>query len=157
MVRAGVLIVAFIAGVATAMLALYVALHAAPAVIMVDDMGDALAAAAEPSLSRFPGGSVIYVKSSLGENFLERLQSSHRSLKLMPFSARPENKGCNPDEDAIPVAPCERDDFIKLEVLAAPTPRTMLVTFATSNTFGQVLLLKFWGRWQVLVDRTNVI
>ena len=157
MVRVGVLIGVFITGVATALLALYVALRAAPGVIMADDMADALTVVADLSLSRFPGGSVVYVKSSLGVILLERLQSSHRSLKVMPFSARPDDSGCAPNPNSTPLVSCERDDFLKLEVLSSITPRTMLVAVGTSSTFGQILLLKLWGRWRVLVNRSYVV
>ena len=157
MVRAGVLIGVFVAGVATTLLGLYVALRAAPGVIMADDMADALTVAADLSLSRFQGGSVVYVKSELGATLLERLQSNHRSLKLTLFSSRPDDTGCAPTADSTPLVPCERDDFLKLEVLSAITPRTMLIAVGTSRTFGQVLLLRFWGRWRVLVNRTYVI
>jgi hypothetical protein len=154
MPRAAALIGAFIAGIAAAALALYVSLQAAPGVIMADDMADALAAAAEPYLSRFPAGSVVYVKSSLGAAFLERLQAGHSTLRLMPFSARPQDSGCGPGRSAIPAAPCDRNDFLKLEVLSSLTPGTMLVAIGTSNTYGQALLLRLWSRWRVLVHRS---
>ena len=157
MVRAAVPIGAFVAGVATALLTLYVALRAAPGVIMADDMVDALTAVANDSLSDFSRGSVVYVKSSLGPALLEKLQATHPSLRLMSYSERPEDDGCRPDGNAIPAGPCERNDFLKLEVLSAPTRGTMLVAVGTSNTFGQVLLLKLLGRWRVLVKRSYAV
>jgi hypothetical protein len=150
MARVAVLISAFVAGIATGLLALYVALNAAPGVILLDDMIDALTVVADRALPRFPSGSVVYVKSSLGAVLLQKLQATHSSLKLLSFSERP-------PEDACPTAPCERDDFLKLEVLSSPTQRTMLVAVGTSSTFGQVLLLKFWGRWRVLVNRSYTV
>jgi hypothetical protein len=157
MVRAAVPTSAFIAGVATALLALYVALLTAPGVIMADDMVEALTVVADGSLSHFPKGSVIYIKSSVGTALLENLQATHPSLLLMSFSARPGASGCAERGKSIPMAPCERDDFLKLEALSAPTSGTMLVAVGTSNTFGQVLLLRFFGRWRVLVKRTYVV
>jgi hypothetical protein len=157
MVRPAVAISAFIAGAATALLALYVALRTAPIVIMAQDMVDALVVAADRPLSQFPGGSVVYVKSSLGPLLLEDLQRRHPSLTLRPYAERPEDKGCDAKPGAgRPLLPCERDDFLKLEVFSSPTRGTMLVGVGTSNTFGQLLLLKLWGRWRVLVDRTAV-
>src|SRR5690348_1951141 len=144
MVRAAVPTSAFIAGVATALLALYVALLTAPGVIMADDMVEALTVVADGSLSHFPKGSVIYIKSSVGTALLEKLQATHPSLLLMSFSARPGDSGCAERGKAIPMAPCERDDFLKLEALSAPTSGTLLVAVGTSNTFGQVLLLRFF-------------
>lgn len=157
MVRAAVPISAFIAGVATALLALYVALRAAPGVIMADDMVDALTVVANGSLSQFPKGSAVYVKSSVGTGLLEKLQATHPALRLMSFSERPAENGCAADANSIPTGPCERNDFLKLEVLAAPTQGTMLVAVGTSNTFGQVLLLKLWGQWRVLVKRSYAV
>jgi hypothetical protein len=157
MVRVGVLIGAFVAGVATALLALYVALRAAPGIVEANEVADALAVAADPSLARFPNGSVVYVKALAGPSLFEKLQSKHPSLRFKSFSERPEDNGCKPNGHSIPNTPCERNDFVKLEVLSAPTAATMLVAFGTSNTFGQVLLLKFWGRWRVLVNRAYVI
>jgi|SRR5215469_2749346 len=157
MVRAAVPISAFVAGVVTALLALYVALQTAPGVIMADDMVEALTVVANSSLSQFPSGSVVYVKSSVGAPLLERLQATHPSLRLMSFSVRPADTGCDGNGNSIPVAPCERNDFLKLEVLSAPTHGTMLVAVGTSNSFGQVLLLRFLGRWRVLVRRSFVV
>ena len=157
MVRAAVPISAFIAGVATALLALYVALRAAPGVIMADDMVEALTVVADGSLSQFPTGSVVYVKSSVGTGLLEKLQAAHPSLRLVSFSARPADNGCAADANSIPMGPCERNDFLKLEVLAAPTQGTMLIGVGTSNAFGQVLLLKLWGQWRVLVKRSYAV
>jgi len=157
MPRVGILIGTFVAGVATALLALYVALRVAPGIVEADDVVDALAAVANPSLARFSSGSVVYVKALAGPGLFEKLHSKHPSLRFKSFSERPEDHGCKPNGNSIPTAPCERDDFVKLEVLSAPTPGTMLVAFGTSSTFGQVLLLKFWGRWRVLVDRSFVI
>jgi hypothetical protein len=157
MTRAPVLIAAFVAGAAAALLALYVALSTAPGVIMADDMVAALTVVADGSLSRFPGDSVVYVKSPIGAALIDKLQATHPSLKLMSFSARPEDNGCLANGSSIPGVPCQRDDFIKLEALSSPTQRTMLVAFGTSRTFGQVLLLKFWGRWRVLLSRSYTV
>jgi len=157
MVRAAVPISAFVAGVATALLALYVALCAAPGVIMADDMVDALTVVANGSLSQFPNDSVVYVKSSVGTSLLEKLRATHSSLRLVSFSERPVDNGCAATGSSIPMAPCERNDFLKLEVLSALTQRTMLVAVGTSNTFGQVLLIKVWGQWRVLVRRSYVV
>ena len=157
MPRAGVLIGTFVAGVATALLALYVALCTAPGIVEANDVADALAVVAGPSLARFRTGSVVYVKALAGPDLFGKLQSTHPSLRFKSFSERPEDKGCESTGDSVPMAPCERDDFVKLEVLVAPTPRTMLVAFGTSNTYGQVLLVKLWGRWRMLVDRSFVI
>jgi hypothetical protein len=154
MVRAAVPISAFIAGVATALLILYVSLLTAPGVIMADDIVEALTVVASGSLSQFPKGSVIYIKSSVGTTLLEKLQAAHPSLRFRSFSARPSDNGCAGSGNSIPVAPCDRNDFIKLEVLSAPTHGTMLVAVGTAHTFGQVLLLRFLGRWRVLVNRS---
>lgn len=157
MARAAVPISAFIAGVATALLALYVALLTAPGVIIADDMVAALTVVANGSLSHFPKGSVVYIKSSVGPTLLERLQASHSSLRLMSFSERPADSGCTGAADSSPEAPCERDDFLKLEVLSAPTHGTMRIAVGTSNTFGQVVLIRFFGRWRVLLKRSYVV
>jgi hypothetical protein len=157
MFRASALIGAFIAGGAAALLALYVALRTAPGAIMADDMMDAMVVVADAPLSRFPRGSVVYVKSSVGPMLLEKLQPKYPSLKLMSYSARPEDNGCKAEQSSLAAAPCERDDFVKLEVLSSPTRGSMLVAVGTSNTFGQSLLLKLLGRWRVIVDRSYVV
>lgn len=157
MVRAAVPISAFVAGVATAFLALYVALCTAPGVVMADDMVDALTVVANGSLNQFPRNSVVYVKSSVGTNLIEKLQATHPSLRLTSFSERPVENGCAAPASAPLMAPCERNDYLKLEVLSAPTQRTMLVAVGTSNTFGQLWLIKVWGQWRVLVRRSHVV
>jgi hypothetical protein len=157
MARAVVPISAFVAGAATALLTLYVALSTAPGVIMADDMVDALTVVANGSLSHFSKGSVVYVKSSVGTSLIDKLQASHPSLRLMSFSERPADNGCAAGASSNPMAQCERNDFLKLEALSAPTRGTMLVAVGTSSTFGQVLLLKLWGRWRVLMQRTYVV
>jgi hypothetical protein len=154
MIRAGVVVGAFTAGAATAMLALYIALRTAPGVIMANDMLEALTVVADRPLSRFASGSVVYVKSALGPLLLEQLRLKHPSLRVMPYSERPEDD-CIARERG--VASCQRDDFVKLEVLSSPARATMLVAVGTSRTFGQVLLLQFLGRWRVLIDRTYAV
>jgi hypothetical protein len=147
--RLVVAIIAFAAGGALALIALCVAFRAAPGVIMADDMVNALAAAADRPLRRFPRGAVVYVKSSVGPTLLETLQPRYPSLGLRPYAERPNDK-CAERE---PGAPCERDDFLKLEVLSAPTRGTLLVAVGTSSTFGQVLLVSVLGHWRVLIER----
>lgn len=154
MIRAGVVVSAFAAGAATAMLALYIALRTAPGVIMTDDMLEVLTVVADAPLSRFPSGSVVYVKSDLGPLLLERLRLKHPSLRLMPYSERPEDDCIARERGS---ASCQRDDFVKLEVLSSPARATMLVAVGTSRTFGQVLVFQFLGRWRVLIDRTYAV
>ena len=109
---------------------------------MADDMVDALAVVADAPLSQFPRGSVVYVKSSVGPLLFQKLQPKHRALTLKSYSERPESA---------------RADFVKLEVLSSPTRGTMLVAVGTSNAFGQLLLLKSFGKWRVIVDRSYVL
>ena len=142
MVRVGVLVGAFIAGVVAAAMALYLALCTAPGVIMADDIVDALVVVSDQPLSQFPRGTVVYVKSSVGPLLFEKLQPKYPTLTLKSYSERPEGA---------------RADFVKLEVLSSPTRGTMLVAFGTSDAFGQLLLLKFLGKWRVIVNRSYVI
>jgi len=157
MSRTSALVGAFIAGGAAALLALYIALRMAPGVIMADDMVDAMMVVADAPLSRFPHGSIVYVKSSVGPMLLEKLQPKYPPLKLMSYSARPEDSGCVADRSSLSKAACERDDFIKLEVLSSPTRRSMLLAVGTSKTFGQLLLVKVLGEWRVIVERSYVV
>jgi len=151
--RFGILIASFVAGVAAALLAIYVALRVAPDTIMADDMVDALAVTADAPLSQFTPGSAVYIKTDIGPALLEKLAPRYPSLRLLPYSLRPEESGCAPAQ----TVPCQRNDFLKLEVLTAPTHRTMLVAFGTSRTFGQVLLLKFGGHWRIVVGSLHVV
>jgi len=151
--RFGIVIASFVAGVAAALLAIYVALRFAPDTIMADDMVDALAVAADAPLSQFTPGSAVYIKTDIGPALLEKLAPRYPSLRLLPYSLRPEESGCAPAQ----TVPCQRNDFLKLEVLTAPTHRTMLVAFGTSRTFGQVLLLKFGGHWRIVVGSLHVV
>ena len=153
MARFGILIASFVAGVAAALLAIYVALRFAPDTIMADDMVDALAVAADAPLSQFTPGSAVYIKTDIGPALLDKLAPRYPSLRLLPYSLRPEESGCARSQ----AVSCRRNDFLKLEVLTAPTPRTMLVAFGTSRTFGQVLLLKFGGHWRIVVDSLHVV
>lgn len=151
MSRLNIALLAFIAGIAAALLALGVAFRATPGVIMADDMAGALEAAAAQPLSRFPARSVIYVKSSLGPVLLEKLAPRHPALTLRPYGERPPDN-CAEHDPATPR--CERDDFVKLEVLSEPIPGTLLVAVGTSRAFGQSLLVKILGQWHVLIDRS---
>jgi len=149
--RAGILLSAFVAGVAVTLLTLYMALRTAPGVIMADDMVDALTVVAATPLSRFPPGAAVYVKSSVGPLLLEKLQRSSPALRLASYAERPADN-CTPRSSA--ALSCERDDFLKLEVLSSPTRFTMLVAVGTSRAYGQVLLLRVLGRWRVVVDHS---
>ena len=153
MARFGILIASFVAGVAAALLAIYVALRLAPDTIMADDMVGALAVAADAPLSQFTPGSAVYIKTDIGPALLEKLAPRYPSLRLLLYSLRPEESGCAPGQ----TVPCQRNDFLKLEVLTAPTHRTMLVAFGTSTTFGQVLLLKFGGHWRIVVGSLHAV
>jgi hypothetical protein len=145
--RFGILTASFVAGVAVTLLTIGIALRVAPETIMADDMMDALAVAADAPLSQFPPGSAVYVKTDIGLALLEKLGPRYPLLRLLSYSLRPEDSGCAASQ----TVPCKRNDFLKLEVLTAPTHRTMLVAFGTSNTFGQLLLFKFWGHWRIVV------
>lgn len=152
MVRAAIVAGAFVAGAATAVLGLYAALRLAPGVIMAEDMRDALVVAADSALPGFHSGAVVYLKTAGGPAVLETLQGRHPALRLRPFSERPEEDCAR--APAASGAPCARNDFLKLEVLAAPAARSLLIAVATQDRFGQVLLVKFWGRWRILVQRS---
>ena len=152
--RAAIALGAFVAGMAAALLTLCLMFRAAPGVILADDMVSALVAAADRPLSHFPRGSIVYVKSAVGPMLLETLRARHPSLTLRPYSERTEDQCADHDPR---LAPCERDDFLKLEVLSAPTRGTLLIATGTSGAFGQVLLIDFLGRWRVLVERTYAV
>ena len=143
-------VIAFLAGGATVLIALGVAFHTAPGVILADDMVGALVAAAERPLLRFPRGATVYVKSAVGPVLLETLRPRYPALVLRPYAARPADD-C-PASDR-PGTSCERDDFLKLEVLSAPTRGTLLVAVGTSRTYGEVLLVSVLGHWRVLIGR----
>jgi hypothetical protein len=147
--RVRLALLAFIAGGAVALLVLGAAFRAAPGVILADDMLSALVAAAERPLLRFPRGTDVYVKSAVGPMLLDRLRPRHPALNLRPYAERPAD-AC---AERGPPTPCERDDFLKLEVLSAPTRGTLLVAVGTSRTFGQLLLVSILGHWHVLIER----
>jgi hypothetical protein len=87
--RIGLAVIAFLAGGATALIALGVAFRTAPGVILADDMVSALVAAAERPLRRFPRGATVYVKSAVGPVLLETLRPRYPALSLRPYAARP--------------------------------------------------------------------
>jgi hypothetical protein len=149
--RASTAIVAFAAGMATVLLALSLMFHTAPGVIMADDMLPALSVAADRPLKHFPPGSLVYVKSALGPMFLEALRSGHPSLTLRPYSERTEQTCA---DRAAALSSCERDDYLKLEVLSVPTRGSLLIAMGTSKAFGQMLLINLLGHWYVLMERT---
>jgi hypothetical protein len=151
MSRLGIALLSFAAGIAATLLALGVAFRVTPGIIMADDMAGALVAAAAQPLDRFPRGSVIYVKSSLGPVLIDKLAPRHPALRLRPYAERPPDACAERDP---PVYPCERDDFVKLEVLSSPTSATLLVAIGTSRAFGQSLLVKMLGQWHVLIGRS---
>jgi len=148
--RVRVAVIAFLAGSAAALIALGVAFRTAPGVILADDMVSALVAAAERPLLQFPRGGVVYVKSAVGPMLLDALRPRHPALSLRPYPERP---ALNCAERDAPGTPCERDDYLKLEILSAPTRGTLLVAVGTSRTFGQVLLVSVLGDWHVLIER----
>jgi hypothetical protein len=148
--RVRLAVIAFLAGAAAALLAFGVAFRTAPGVILADDMVSAQVAAAERPLQRFPRGAVVYVKSAVGPLVLDTLRPRYPALNLRPYAERPADNCAERDP---PSAPCERDDFLKLEVLSAPTRGTLLVAVGTSSTFGQVLLVSVLGRWHVVIER----
>jgi len=143
-------VIAFVAGAAAVLVALAVAFRTAPGVILANDMVSALVAAAERPLLRFPRGAVVYVKSAVGPMLLETLRPRYPSLSLRPYAERPSDSCADRDPASVS---CERDDFVKLEVLSAPTRGTLLVAVGTSRTFGQVLLVSVLGHWHVLIER----
>jgi hypothetical protein len=149
--RATTAAIAFAAGMAAVLLALSLMFHTAPGVIFADDMLPALSAAADRPLKHFPPGSLVYVKSALGPMLLETLHSRHPSLTLRPYSERME--GACADRGARH-SDCERDDYLKLEVLSSPTRGSLLIAMGTSKAFGQVLLINVLGHWWVLMERT---
>jgi len=148
--RVRLALIAFLAGVVVALLALGLAFRTAPGVILADDMVSALVAAAEQPLRRFPRGSDVYVKSAVGPMLLDSLRPRYPALNLRPYAERPADNCAERDP---PGTPCERDDFLKLEVLSAPTRGTLLVAVGTSRTFGQALLVSILGHWRVLIER----
>ena len=149
--RATTATIAFAAGMATVLLALSLMFHTAPGVILADDMLPALAVAADRPLKHFPPGSLVYVKSALGPMFLETLHSRHPSLTLRPYSERVA-EACADRGAAL--SNCERDDYLKLEVLSSPTRGSLLIAMGTSKAFGQMLLIHLLGHWCVLMERT---
>jgi hypothetical protein len=149
--RATTATIAFAAGMATVLLALSLMFHTAPGVILADDMVPALSVAADRPLQHFAPGSVIYVKSALGPMFLQALRSRHPSLTLRPYSERTEY-ACADRDPAL--SSCERDDYLKLEVLSAPTRGSLLIAMGTSKAFGQTILIDVLGHWCVLMERT---
>jgi hypothetical protein len=148
--RIGLAVIAFLAGGVAALIALGMAFRTAPGVILADDMVSALVAAAERPLLRFPRGATVYVKSAVGPVLLETLRPRYPALSLRTYAARPADNCAARDP---PGTPCERDDFLKLEVLSAPTRGTLLVAVGTSRSFGQVLLVSVLGHWRVLIER----
>ncbi len=157
--RLGVLIGTFIAGVAAALLALYLWLETPHEMVAVDpnDIADALALVVRPSLSRFSAGAVIYVKSGLGPVLTLKLQHDYPTLEFRPWASRPEDLGCKSyAPHALAVSPCERNDFIKTEVLPFPSlpTRALAVSTQTYNTDGQYVLFKVLGCWRVILERT---
>ena len=152
--RTTIATIAFAAGMATVLLALSLMFHTAPGVILADDMSPALSVAADRPLKHFPPGSLVYVKSALGPMFLEALRSRHPSLTLRPYSERTE-RACADGSPAL--SSCERDDYLKLEVLSSPTRGSLLVAMGTSKSFGQMLLIDLFGHWCVLMERTYAV
>jgi hypothetical protein len=149
--RASTATLAFAAGMATELLALSLMFHTAPGVILADDMLPALSVAADRPLKHFPPGSLVYVKSALGPMFLQTLRLRHPSLTLRPYSERTEETCADGDR---PLSSCERDDYLKLEVLSSPTRGSLLIAMGTSRAFGQMLLINLLGHWCVLMERT---
>jgi hypothetical protein len=149
--RSTTVTIAFAAGMATVLLAFSLMFHTAPGVILADDMLPALSAAADRPLKHFPPGSLVYVKSALGPMLLETLHSRHPYLTLRPYSERMEatcaDRGAS-------LSDCERDDYLKLEVLSSPTRGSLLIAMATSKAFGQMLVVDILGHWWVLMERT---
>jgi hypothetical protein len=153
------LVLAYIAGAVTVVVLLLLAVWAAPEAIDSHDVDLVLAAALVEPLNAFQaaGRKVIYVKSNMSTDTLATIATRYASPKLLPWAQRPKDHGCTTnDPNLIVMAPCERDDFVSAQVLSFPVWRTAVVSVGTSNTAGQLILLKFAGRWRVVKDRTVV-
>ena len=151
------MLVAFVGGVLTTLLAIYILLRTDPGILTADDEASALTVAASRPLNGFRSGDVVYVKSSLGTDFVDKLKVTNPSLRLLPYAARPADDGCKATSNLQPLAPCERNNFIAIDELSTPTSRTMLVGFSVYNGGGQMLLAKFGGQWHILIERRIVI
>ena len=82
-----------------------------------------------------------------------RASASRIGLAVIAFLAGAERPADDCAEREPPTTSCERDDFLKLEVLSAATRGTLLVAVGTSRTYGQVLVVSVFGHWRVLIER----
>jgi hypothetical protein len=155
MSRAPVLIGVFIAGAATALVALYAALRFAPFGISASDADSALTIALRSRLQSFPAGSVVYLKGPAAVP--HDLQLEYPTLRLVPWDTRPEDHGCDARPGILVIAPCLRNDFVSAELMSFPVAYTAIVSVTTSNSGGQLILIKLGARWHVLIDHYFVM
>ncbi len=150
-------LISYLAGAVSVIVALYVSLLLGPVVIDETEFEAAIAAAAEPALSTFLSGTVVYIRSSSPPRSLEVLQHEHPQLTLKMWSERPADHGCDAVNGVIPMGPCARDDFVSVGDLSFPIWRIGIVSVGKFNGGGQVFLLKRGQRWHIFVNRTAVI
>jgi hypothetical protein len=97
-------------------LTLYVMFARCPGRQPADDIAGALVIAADRPPSRFPRGSVVYVKARSAPCF-----SKHFASNILPspcgLTGRTEDRCADRDR----LSGCERDSYLKLEVLSSPT------------------------------------
>jgi hypothetical protein len=148
----------YLAGAVSVILALYVSLLFGPVVIDETDVEAAIAVAAEPALSTFPSGTVVYIRISNPPRPLEILQHQHPQLTLKMWTERPVDHGCDAKvAGMIPMAPCGRNDFVYVNDVSFPIWRIGIVNSGTFNSGSQVFLLKWGRRWHIFVNRGFVI
>jgi hypothetical protein len=141
--------------VASALFAVYLALRLAPFEVSANDIDDALAMATTRPLSRFSAESVVYLKAS--PTLVPKLQREHPAIRLMPWTARPDDHGCDAKPGTVVMAPCLRADFVSAEIVSFPTSQTAIAAVGTSNSGGQLILLKIGGHWHIVIDHSYVL
>ena len=99
--------------------------------------------------------SALYIKTEL-KNLISQLQVRFPQRKILPWSQRPLDLGCD-ENTGHKMAPCARDDYLSVDSAIFPLWRTALVNLSTANSGSELLLIEIGSRWRVVSTKGFVI
>ncbi len=98
--------------------------------------------------------TVVYV---LPSELARTLTATQGSYQVSEWSQRPEDRGCERRPGYATLAPCERDDFVRVALPLLPLWRVAIVRVTTHNSGHEKLLVKVGASWRIISDTWYVI
>lgn len=156
----GQLVLPFLAGSGATLLLFWLSIRADPYFMDGPEVSSVThAVIVELLANQMPVGSErLYLDAYLEKDEMQDLRRIYPSLQILPWSERPKDVGCESDmPDVIVLAPCQRDDFLKVDVVSFPLWRTAIVGVGTFNSGGQLFMINALGRWRIIKKSGYVI